>query len=242
LKLCPGCLVEKPEDEFGRNSSRGDGMAFYCRDCFRELSKASYRRRAKRAGRQVLERRSPVLAPGFRRCPKCGEAKAEEEFPRNRSKSSGLGTYCKPCHNETTRSNIAKNHGNTRHYHLKRRYGMGADEVLEMLNRQWWHCPICVCRLTLETAHVDHDHRTGQVRAVLCFNCNGGLGQFRDDPRVLRRAADYLEGSEWQQTKPEPGGAYPRPISLPDPRPSPSSSAPMPPIFSLEGVRRLRPH
>jgi hypothetical protein len=58
---------------------------------------------------------------------------------------------------------------------------------------------------------------------------------------VLRHAAAYLEGSEWQQTKPEPG-AYPRPISLREAPLFLSSSEYTPPIFSLEGVLRLRPH
>ena len=121
--------------------------------------------------------------------------KGPEEFPRNRSTRSGYGTYCKPCHNETTRQNVKKNYGSARHYHLKRRYGLGAAEVERMLDAQLWTCLVCDTSLSLKAAHVDHDHATGAVRGILCFNCNGGLGQFRDNPITLRRAALYIEGS-----------------------------------------------
>jgi hypothetical protein len=59
-----------------------------------------------------------------------------------------------------------------------------------MLEDQGGLCAIC---RTAPAAHVDHDHQTGAVRALLCFNCNGGLGQFRDDPGLLHLAAFYLE-------------------------------------------------
>lgn len=49
-----------------------------------------------------------------------------------------------------------------------------------------------ICRTAL-AAHVDHDHDTGEVRELSCFNCNGGLGQVKDDPEVLRAAADHVE-------------------------------------------------
>jgi hypothetical protein len=128
-------------------------------------------------------------------CSKCADVRPLTDFPKNRSTRSGYGSYCKPCHNETTRKNIQKNYGTTRHYHLMRRYGIGAAEVEQLLGAQGWICPICTTSLTLKTAHVDHDHATGLARGIVCFSCNGGLGQFRDNPQVLRRAASYVECS-----------------------------------------------
>ncbi len=61
-----------------------------------------------------------------------------------------------------------------------------------MLAAQHGVCAICQ---TAPAIHVDHDHRTGQIRGLLCFRCNAALGQLADDPLVLRRAARYLERS-----------------------------------------------
>lgn len=50
-----------------------------------------------------------------------------------------------------------------------------------------------------DPVHVGHDHETGKVRGILCFNCNQGLGDFRDDIRSLIRAVNYLmRGSSWK--------------------------------------------
>jgi len=51
-------------------------------------------------------------------------------------------------------------------------------------------CPICQER---PAVHVDHDHSTKRVRGILCEQCNGFLGAFKDDPDVIRSAIAYLE-------------------------------------------------
>ena len=129
----------------------------------------------------------------MKRCPDCGKYKPLSDFPRNRRTKSGYATYCKPCHNARGDESRRRLHGSSRHYHLKRRYGIGAREVEDLVREQGGVCPICD---RSDPDHVDHDHATGRVRGVLCFNCNGGLGQFGDDPERLYRAAFYVEDAE----------------------------------------------
>ena len=124
------------------------------------------------------------------RCPDCSQDKPPEEFPRNKRSRSGRGTYCKPCHNERGRQTVKRLYGNTRHYHLRQKYGIGAAEVEAMVAAQGGTCPICQKR---PAVHVDHDHRTGRVRGILCESCNGAIGQFNDDPTLVRAAIEYIE-------------------------------------------------
>ena len=129
------------------------------------------------------------ILQGVKQCPTCGQVKPPEEFPRNRRTRDGLGAYCKPCHNARGRETRQRLYGGSRHYHLIKRYGIGAAEVDAMIAEQGGCCAICG---TPDPQHVDHDHVTGVIRGVLCFNCNGGLGQFQDDVARLRAAIEYL--------------------------------------------------
>jgi hypothetical protein len=95
--------------------------------------------------------------------------------------TDGLAFQCKTCVS-------AKDRGS----HLARTYGLSVADIDRMLAAQHGVCAICH---TAPAIHVDHDHRTGSVRGMLCFRCNAALGQFDDDPLVLRRAARYLERS-----------------------------------------------
>lgn len=72
----------------------------------------------------------------------------------------------------------------------------------DMVSSQKGLCVIC---LAAPAVHVDHCHRTGKVRGVLCFNCNSAIGLLGDDPDTVRRAAAYLEGISWKPTLVAPG-------------------------------------
>lgn len=81
-------------------------------------------------------------------------------------------------------------------YQRRVKYGLSDERYDEMLAEQAHRCAICRTDKSVgisEKLHVDHDHGTGRVRGLLCNACNNGLGRFRDDPALLRAAADYLE-------------------------------------------------
>ncbi|MFC5227736.1 endonuclease domain-containing protein [Streptomyces fimbriatus] len=59
--------------------------------------------------------------------------------------------------------------------------------------------------LPAPAAHVDHRHKTGRVRGVPCFSRHAVLGQFKDRPDAIRRAAAYVEGIAWKPTLAAPG-------------------------------------
>jgi Recombination endonuclease VII len=188
-KFCRDCGEHRPVSEFTNNRRSRDGLAFYCRTHLAERSARS------RDARRVQPRRnrftpSEVVVPDNHKwCPDCGVVKHVNQFPRTSASRSGRATYCLPCHNIRGRISREKA-GGSRTYHLTRRYGISAAEADVMMLAQDGLCAICK---SAPPVHVDHDHATGAVRALLCFNCNGGLGQFKDNPLALHAAAYYVQ-------------------------------------------------
>ena len=69
--------------------------------------------------------------------------------------------------------------------------------VERMLEAQGGVCAICrKPRPENRTLHVDHDHKTGRIRGLLCFRCNNALGDFEEQWELFQLAADYLERDE----------------------------------------------
>jgi Recombination endonuclease VII/HNH endonuclease len=86
-----------------------------------------------------------------------------------------------------------------RHYSLKRYYGMSLNDYAEMYRVQDGKCGICKLPETDKDRHgnvrvlaVDHCHKTGSVRELLCYSCNSMLGQAKDNEQVLLAGADYI--------------------------------------------------
>ena len=86
----------------------------------------------------------------------------------------------------------------TRKSHLKCEYGLSHEDWLKIWESQDGKCLICGKKFNKPPdAYVDHNHETNKVRGLLCKHCNWGLGSFKDNPRYLILAAEYLlkEGS-----------------------------------------------
>lgn len=82
---------------------------------------------------------------------------------------------------------------------MQKKFGISLHEYGQMLLAQGGKCAICE-KESGGTRHgetkalaVDHDHKTGKVRGLLCESCNQGIGKLQDDPEILRKAADYIE-------------------------------------------------
>ncbi|WAL94491.1 endonuclease VII domain-containing protein [Streptomyces sp. Je 1-369] len=179
-KKCSRCKRTRERAAFASNKSMRGGLQAYCKECAAEY----YKERQEAKGRAV---RVKVSVPhGHKRCPQCTEVKPHAEWEPNPTSSDGYSSYCKICRAER----------NQRSY-FKRKYGITMAERDELVLSQAGVC--CIC-LAAPAVHVDHCHDTGRVRGVLCFSCNAALGQFKDRPDSIRRAAAYVEGNAWKPT------------------------------------------
>lgn len=180
MKRCSRCKRVQIREAFASNRAMRDGLQAYCRECQAE----HYKQKQEAKGRMV---RVKVPVPsGHKRCPRCGEIRPHSQWERNKTSSDGWASYCRDCRAQRNRAS-----------YFKRHYGITEDERDAMIEAQGGSC--LLCRIA-PAEHVDHDHQTGKVRGVLCFSCNAALGQFKDRPDVMRRAAAYVEGNLWNPT------------------------------------------
>ncbi|MFI5397590.1 MAG: endonuclease domain-containing protein [Candidatus Binatia bacterium] len=77
--------------------------------------------------------------------------------------------------------------------HQEKQWRQAGIDVATVPQERAPFCAICggTHRICL-----DHDHKTGAFRGWLCNACNRALGMLKDDPAILRRAADYIESAK----------------------------------------------
>ena len=81
-------------------------------------------------------------------------------------------------------------------YHLKNRYSLSISKFNNLLLAQNMKCAICKEPLDLQNPHnvnIDHDHKTGKIRGILCNKCNVAIGLLRDNPEYAYSAFIYLK-------------------------------------------------
>lgn len=120
-------------------------------------------------------------------CKKCNETKSTTSFYKNRSKKFGISQWCKDCH-KADKIAIAKA---DRKYRIKKFYGLKEEDINALLRSQNGLC--LICRDYLTNPCVDHDHKTGKIRGLLCSVCNRVLGLLHDDITLLQNAISYLQ-------------------------------------------------
>jgi len=81
-----------------------------------------------------------------------------------------------------------------------RKFGISIERIKEMMQEQENLCFLCRRPPGKRSLAIDHDHKTGEIRKLLCHHCNTGLGHFQEDAILLRKAAEYVLGS-WRDTK-----------------------------------------
>jgi hypothetical protein len=155
-------------------------------------------------------------------CEDCEREKEEKEFLYVKSKYLDVGdqSLCILCKRKLLRQRAKRAYNSTnrsernkqsaawreknpkrkkkayRRWHVKSKYGLDLEQYDEMFAKQDGCCAICGVSQSQQKHPlcVDHCHRTGKVRALLCRNCNFGLGQFKDSPELLKIAAKYIKG------------------------------------------------
>lgn len=159
----------------------------------------------------------------MKKCSNCNLLKSEEEYNKSSFTLDKLYCYCRECDKkykkeyrnteegkkkktEYSKKYYSKNkdrikkkqkdnpniHRNTK---LKKNFGIDLNQYNEMLNNQNKKCAICYIHESelIKKLAVDHCHKTGKIRGLLCMKCNIILGQAKDNIKILNSAISYLE-------------------------------------------------
>ena len=170
MKKCSICKETKPFSEFHKANKEKDGYQYRCKQCCTKMHKERYQKDKIK----ILEQ-------------------TKKWKTENKDKA-----------NETANKWREKNKDKVKGYQRKtniRKFGISELEYDQMFVDQEGKCAICGCEetyihhATQQKANlaIDHCHTNGHVRGLLCKACNNALGLFKDNPELLRKAADYLE-------------------------------------------------
>jgi len=134
----------------------------------------------------------------MKECNHCKRKLSKKEFHKNKNNSDGLAKRCKSCSAQSNKSFCNSEKGRRYKFNQKlKQYGLTFDEYMEILVKQKNRCANCRREQTdlNRLFHVDHNHKTGKVRGLLCSNCNTALGLLKEDFLIINNLKRYLKNS-----------------------------------------------
>jgi hypothetical protein len=216
-KKCGRCKTVKPLSDFAACKSAKDGKQNRCKACDREVRIPYYQKcREETAARELAERTAKALSTE-KTCPRCKCLKPLTDFHRRRTNADGHTGWCKECKAVAGRKRYLENQekrcSTTQAYykahpiwargHRIRKFWPGStweevnDKYESILKSQNDCCQICQRHRSEFPKYmdIDHNHVTGQVRGIICNDCNHALGLLKADIGLdyLRRAVTYIE-------------------------------------------------
>jgi len=169
-QTCKVCQVEKPHSDFYLQKVKGQPyLNKRCKACVARLTKYK------------LATQSPE-----KRAARAARVKAWADANQERARQTKAEWY---------RNNHARHARLVRNRRLIVSYGITIERYEEMLAEQGAKCAACGSTSTgskHDVFHVDHCHKTGKVRALLCAGCNVALGAVNDDASRMLALVKYL--------------------------------------------------
>ena len=170
MKQCNKCKKWKSKSCFSKGKTYKDGFYGSCKSCVNIYSRKR-RQKPEVKVRDKRQQKKRLQVPGVRE-------------QRNRYKRE----YSQKPHVKLSKKNSK----------LKQNYGITLEQYNQMFAEQKGLCAICGKKETTKNQYglrqlsVDHNHNTGQVRSLLCSNCNLLLGCAKDNKEILIKAILYL--------------------------------------------------
>ena len=143
----------------------------------------------------------------MKKCKECKEVKPKAEYWKMAKAADGLQYRCKPCALASRKKYATPSY--RKKAYLKNTYGISKEEYEMMFARQDSRCALCHIDAsdTPRGLFVDHCHESGQVRDLLCLNCNTALGHFKDNPQLMEKGAQYVK--DWKPYRETEGNKEP---------------------------------
>lgn len=182
-KECERCHLYLDPSFYNKNSCEKDGLqrrCVYCAAAYRLAHREKIAEYNKEYRKANLEKLKTMQGDYYQ---KHRDELIPKQIARDKSRSGEIQIYNKKRYN---------NFGWPEW--IEKTYGITADQWMQMFESQSGVCAICKKECASgKRLCVDHNHKTGEIRGLLCRRCNLAIGKFDDDPTIMREAALYLE-------------------------------------------------